>query len=175
MTISLKLKFERFFDAVVESILRIEDYLCLAKKGVHASEIALFVAAHLSFWWLLVLDVQSSSPSFRYILTEPGWCAVFGFFSGAHFFGVWVPLSQFRQVSIYAYAVVWFVWLVMVAYANLASLFVPLVFVMMCLSIYVSVRLSRFETAERSFNPDLAAAATAAAAAAADLPKSEGD
>jgi hypothetical protein len=124
--------------------MAIEDYLCLP-SNVHASEIALWSVSALWFVWFVAFNPQTVSPALAFIFSEAIWANVFGFFAALHLYGVFFPALQCRALAAYGYSVAYFVWFVMVAAAEIQSLAVPTVFVLLWLAIYVAVRLSREE------------------------------
>lgn len=142
MIIFIKHFYDGFLNSIVRHILEIEDYFCFP-KNVRASEYALFMLSALCFLWLVLFDVTSSSAIFQYMYSEKVWASIFGSFSVLHFFGVWIPALQLRQLAVTGYAVVWFLWLILAVYASYASLSVPFFFVAAVMSIYVAVRVSR--------------------------------
>lgn len=140
--LSIKTKLEHLLDVIIEKILEIEDYFHLP-ANVRASEFALFAFAVSWFAWFVFFDVESSSPVYRYIFNEAGWACIFGAFAVLHAAGVFSPAIEVRRLAVSGYAVVWFVWLVMAATARAASTAVPTIAVILFLSVYVAVRLSR--------------------------------
>ncbi len=139
---SLQITLEKIIEAIVQRILRLEDYFCLTDR-IRLSEIFLMWQSFSWFVWLMCFDVKNSSPVFTYMFSQRIWMAVFGLLSALHLVSVFLQRQRLRSAVITAYAIVWFIWLVIAAFAAHQSATIPMLFNLCILSIAVAIHLSR--------------------------------
>lgn len=136
----LRNKFDQIVGLIAERIISISDYLCDIRL-VTLSEWTLFLVNAGWAFSFVFYDVETSSPVFENIYSEPGWTAVFVSLFIAHLLGFTVRSIKIRRAVATFYAMNWFVWTVITLYARQSSPVWETCFSLALISIVLAVRL----------------------------------
>lgn len=129
-------------DRIVQAILRLEDYFYGHTK-VTVSEGVLLILAATHAGWFLFFEVSRSAPFYRYILSEFLWAALFSFAAGVHLIGIVKNSVRIRFHAARSYAILWFVWFIIIGLPHYSNPVAPRVALFTILAGIVAVKLGR--------------------------------
>lgn len=137
--IELKAKLEALVDALIDLIVRFNDYSIL--RHITLAEATLFLLAALRAIWFILFGVENAN--YDYVLSDRIWTVLFSSSALLHFVGFFFKHLKIRIWSIYLYSFMWSFLMVLAVYSRTTAPDPPALAVLTGLSLIVIVRLKR--------------------------------